>query len=42
MTPEAANKLAAFGLLPILDMVEDEEVQIALFESNSMPADDSQ
>jgi hypothetical protein len=42
MTPEAANKLAAFGLLPILDMVEDEEVQIALFESNSVPTDDSQ
>lgn len=41
MTPEAAKKLAAFGLLPIIDMVEDDEVQIALLESSPMPTDDS-
>lgn len=42
MLPEAANKLAAFGLLPIMDMVDNDEVIVALFESNAMPKDDSE
>lgn len=41
MTPEAANKLAAFGLLPITDMAKfDEEIASALMESHPIPKDD--
>ena len=43
MTPEAAKKLAAFGLIPISDMlVNYEEVSGALLESSPVPVDDSE
>jgi hypothetical protein len=43
MTPEAANKLAAFGLLPITDMAKfNDEISSALFESNPVPKDDAE
>jgi hypothetical protein len=38
MTPEAAHKLAAFGLIPISDMVLNEEVASALMESHPVPS----
>ncbi len=42
VTPEAASKLAAFGIIPISDMVLNEEVSCALAESNPYPTEDSQ
>jgi len=47
MTPEAAKKLAAFGLLPVGDMAtpegnESDEIRVALLESSPMPTDDSE
>ena len=43
MTPEAANKLAAFGLLPISNMAKfDDEMSSALFESRPVPEKDSE
>jgi len=42
MTPEAANRLAAFGIIPVSDMVLSEEHEAALRESNSMPTDDAE
>lgn len=42
MTPTAANKLAAFGLLPISDISRRREVREALLEANSMPFNDSE
>lgn len=40
MTPEAANKLAAFGLIPAVDAVLSDEINIALLESSAIPQDD--
>lgn len=37
MTPEAAHKLAAFGLIPVSDMVLNEEAASALMESHPTP-----
>ena len=43
MTPEAAKKLTAFGLIPISDMFQQvEEVSAALFESTPVPTNDSE
>jgi len=42
MTPEAAFTLAAFGLIPLIDMVIDEEVSDALARSNAIPNVDAQ
>ena len=43
MTLEAAQKLTAFGLIPISDMmVGYEEVNAALFESSPVPTTDSE
>jgi len=42
MTPEAAHKLAAFGIIPITDMVTDNEVEYALMESSAIPTEDAQ
>jgi hypothetical protein len=41
-TPEAANRLAAFGVIPILDLVLDDEVADALKESHPVPRDDAE
>jgi predicted component of type VI protein secretion system len=37
MTPEAANKLAAYGVIPIVDMVLSDEHSAALRESKAVP-----
>lgn len=39
-TPEAAEKLAAFGTISIIDLVMDNEVNSALATSSAVPADD--
>lgn len=40
MTPDAAIKLAAFGIVSIVDLALDNEVQAAYGESKSIPKDD--
>lgn len=42
MTPEAAKKLAAFGVIPVMDMVMNEETAVALLESSPIPTDDAE
>jgi hypothetical protein len=42
MTPEAAHKLAAFGVLPLSDSAIDAEIQRALYESKPIPTNDSE
>jgi hypothetical protein len=42
MTPEAANKLAPFGLVPIEDALTSEEHACALFDAPRAPVDDVQ
>jgi hypothetical protein len=42
MTPEAANKLAAYGVIPIADMVLSNEHEMALFESKAIPVNDAE
>lgn len=39
-TPEAASKFAAFGIVPITDLVMSEEVAAALATAPSKPQDD--
>jgi hypothetical protein len=39
-TPEAAQRLSSLGIIPISDMVLDDEVSEALAEANSTPTDD--
>lgn len=41
-TPEAAHKLAAFGLVSLVDLVIDEEVADALAKSSAVPTDDAE
>lgn len=41
-TPEAANKLAAFGIISVSDMVMDNEVEDALRLSKPIPFNDSE
>lgn len=40
MTPEAAHKLAAYGLIPLTGITE--EIEVALFESSPMPTEDAE
>lgn len=40
--PEAATKLAAFGIIPLTDTVRHVEVVDALFEAPRAPSDDAQ
>jgi len=42
MTPEAAKKLAAYGVIPVLDAVTNNETEQALFESSPIPQDDAE
>lgn len=42
MTPEAANRLAAFGVISMIDAVLSDEINHALFESSPIPIDDCQ
>lgn len=42
MTPEAAHKLAAYGIIPVSDMVLDAETEAALRESSPMPTEDAE
>lgn len=42
MTPEAASKLAAYGVIPVLDAVTNEETAAALLESSPIPQDDAE
>lgn len=42
MTPEAAHKLAAFGIIPVVDMVLDPEVKDALAKSSPIPQKDAE
>jgi hypothetical protein len=41
-TPQAAHKLAAFGIIPLLDMVLSNETEHALLESKAIPTDDAE
>ncbi len=41
-TPEAAIKLAAFGIIPIVDLVMNDEIEGALAESKPVPFNDSE
>jgi hypothetical protein len=46
MTPEAAKKLVAFGVIPISDMAtptgnETDEIRVALLESTPVPNNDA-
>lgn len=41
MTPEAAFKLAAFGIISLSDLLVDEEVAAALLLSSSIPTNDA-
>src|SRR5688500_15096981 len=41
-TPEAAYKLAAFGIIPLSDMVLDDEIEGAMYESKAVPTDDAE
>lgn len=40
MTPEAAKRLAAFGVISMIDAVLSDEINHALFESSAIPVDD--
>lgn len=40
--PEATEKLAAFGIIPLTDTVKHEEVGIALLESKRAPTEDAE
>ena len=40
--PEAAQKLASYGIIPLTDTVRHDEISHALFESPRAPADDAQ
>ena len=42
VTPEAAEKLAAFGVIPLVDMVMDEEVKSSLAEARAIPINDAE
>jgi hypothetical protein len=43
MTPEAAHKLAAYGLIPVSDMAKfDSEITAALAESHPVPSADAE
>jgi hypothetical protein len=42
MTPEAANRLVAFGLIPAIDAVTSDEINSALYESSPIPFNDCQ
>ena len=42
LMPEAANKLAAFGVIPLADSVINEESNNALRESSPIPFNDSE
>lgn len=39
--PEAAQKLASYGIIPLTDTVRHDEVSYALFESPRAPTDDA-
>jgi hypothetical protein len=41
-TPEAAHRLAAFGVISLVDLALDDEVASAYRESNAVPIDDSE
>jgi hypothetical protein len=41
-TPEAANALAAFGIVPLSDMVLNDEVESAMAESKAKPFNDAE
>ena len=41
-TPEAAHSLAAFGILPMSDMANSDEMSEALRESRAIPLNDSE
>jgi hypothetical protein len=41
-TPEAAQKLAAFGIVPIIDLVIDNEVEDALKNGYKVPIEDAE
>lgn len=41
-TPEAARRLAAFGIIPLSDLVKDEEVASALSDAPRNPVNDSE
>lgn len=42
MTPEASQKLAAYGVIPIANMITSEEHEIALLESKAIPVNDAE
>lgn len=42
VTPEAAEKLAAFGIISLTDLVMDDEVSHALRLSKAVPKDDAE
>ena len=42
LTPEAAIKLAAFGVISVIDAVMDDEIEHAYLESKPIPTDDAQ
>lgn len=41
-TPEAAFKLAAYGIISLSDLLVDDEVAVALMESSAVPKDDAE
>jgi hypothetical protein len=42
MTPEAAQNLSGFGVVPVSDMVLSEETEDALAKANAISKDDSE
>jgi len=42
VTPEAAQRLAGFGIIPLTDLVNDAEVSVALLESDPVPDMDAE
>ena len=40
--PEAAEKLASFGIIPLTDTVKHDEVSYALLEAKRAPSDDAE
>jgi len=39
-TPEAAHRMAAFGIIPLSDALPESETEAALYESSPIPKDD--
>ena len=42
MTPEASHRLAAYGVIPVADMILSNEHEVALRESKAIPTDDAE